>query len=85
MSNDCMLSTKDNPFNPFDDFISWFMFDVEKGYNSCGKLARIINLSDDMTQKEIDEEMNRAIDVIVSEDFTGTFIRKYATEPVPVQ
>ena len=32
-----------------------------------------------------DEEMNRAIDVIVSEDFTGTFIRKYATEPVPVQ
>ena len=23
-----MLSTIDNPFNPFEDFSSWFLFDV---------------------------------------------------------
>ena len=36
-----MLSTIDNPFNPFDDFDSWFHYDIEKGYNSCSYLARI--------------------------------------------
>jgi hypothetical protein len=61
-----MLSTIDNPFNPFDDFSSWFMFDVEKGYNCCSYLARIVNLSDDMSQNEVDEEIERAIDEIIT-------------------
>ena len=26
----CMLSTIDNPFNPFEDYSSWLMFDKEK-------------------------------------------------------
>ena len=60
-----MLTTFDNPFDPFEQFTSWFLFDVEKGYNSCGYLARIANLSDEMTQKEIDKEIERAIDEII--------------------
>ena len=60
-----MLTTFDNPFDPFEEFTSWFLFDVEKGYNSCGYLDRITNISDDMTQKEIDEEIERAIDEII--------------------
>ena len=27
-----MLTTVDNPFDPFEQFTSWFMFDEEKGY-----------------------------------------------------
>lgn len=68
MTNDCMLTTFDNPFDPFEDFISWFMFDNEKGYNCCGKVARIAKLSDDLSQNEIDEETERAIDEIVKYD-----------------
>ena len=31
--NNCALTTFDNPFDPFEQFNSWFMFDCEKGYN----------------------------------------------------
>ena len=47
-----LLTTNDNPFNPFDDFRSWYAFDTEKGYNSCGKLMRVAKVSDEMTDFE---------------------------------
>ena len=75
MENECMLTTFDNPFDPFEQFTSWFLFDVEKGYNSCSYLARIAKLSDDMTESEIDEEIERAIDEIIKYDFTNNFIK----------
>ena len=75
MANDCMLTTRDNPYNPFEQFSSWFMFDIEKGYYSCSRLARIAKFSEDMTQKEIDDENERAIDEIIKYDFTDTYIK----------
>jgi hypothetical protein len=66
MFDECMLTTSDNPFNYFTDFSSWYLFDMEKGYNSCGYLARIANLSDDMTQIERNQEIERAIDEIIA-------------------
>ena len=73
-NSEVMLTTLDNPYDPFEQFALWFLFDVEKGYNSCSYLARIVKLSDDMTQKEIDEEVERAIDEIIMYDFLN--IRK---------
>lgn len=72
MSNDLntnsevMLTTIDNPFNPFEQFTSWFLFDVEKGYNTCSYLARIVHLTEDMTEQERDAENERAIDEIIA-------------------
>ena len=63
-----MLTTVDNPFDPFDDFTSCFLFDIEKGYDSCGKVMRIAKLSDDLTEKEEDVEIERAIDEIIKYD-----------------
>ena len=73
MTNDCMLTTIDNPFNPFEDFTSWFLFDIEHRYNTFSRLARIAKLSDDFTQKEIDEENERAIDEIIKYDFLDIY------------
>lgn len=71
----CMLSTIDNPFNPFEDYSSWLMFDKEKGYDSAERLMRIAKLSDDMTQKEENEEIERAIDEIIKYDFLNVYTK----------
>ena len=71
----CMLTTIDNPFDPFEQFTSWLLFDKEKGYNSSERLMRIANISDDMTQKEIDEETERAIDEIIKYDFMNIYVK----------
>ena len=77
------LTTFDNPFDPFEDFNSWFMFDIEKGYNSCGRLMRIAKTTDDMTQKEENEEIERAIDEIIKYDFTNTYKKVTRTVEEP--
>ena len=71
----CMLTTIDNPFDPFEQFTSWLLFDKEKGYNSSERLMRIANISDDMTQKEVDEEIERAIDEIIKYDFMNIYVK----------
>ena len=73
MASECMLTTIDNPFDPFEQFTSWLMFDKEKGYDSCERVARIAKFSDDMTEKEIDEENERAIDEIIKYDFMNVY------------
>ena len=73
MQNEFMLTTIDNPFDPFEQFTSWFLFDVAKGYYSCSRLARIANLSDELSEKEVDEEIERAIDEIIKYDFTNIY------------
>ena len=69
-----MLTTFDNPFDPFEDFTSWFNFDIEKGYYTCSKLARITNNDDESrSQKEIDDDIERAIDDIITYDFMNIY------------
>ena len=68
-----MLTTIDNPFDPFEDFTSWMLFDKEKGYDSSERLMRIAQLSDDMTQKEVDDEIERAINEIIKYDFMNIY------------
>ncbi len=70
-----MLSTIDNPFNPFEDFKSWFLFDIEKGYNSCSYLGRIAKTSEQLSDAENDEEIERAIDEIIEYDLFNVYIK----------
>ena len=73
MSKQVMWTTIDNPFDPFEQFDSWFLFDVEKGYNSCDYLGRIAKSSEQLSDEENNEEIERAIDEIIKYDFTNTF------------
>jgi hypothetical protein len=73
-STDCMLTTIDNPYDPFEQFTSWFAFDVEKGYNTCGRLAKLVQISDEMSQKERDDEIDRAMNQMIELDFLNLYI-----------
>ena len=75
MANAFMLSTIDNPYDPFEQFASWLLFDKEKGYNSSERLDRIAKVTDDMTDNEINEELELAIDEIIKYDFMNVFIK----------
>ena len=74
------LTTKDNPYNPFTQFNEWFLFDVEKGYNSCSYLARITDDSEYETEEEAMVETERAIDEIIANDFLNIYTKVYNNE-----
>lgn len=69
----CMLTTFDNPFDPFTQFNDWYLFDIEKGYCSCSYLASIANTSYELSDKENDYEIERAIDEIIKYDFMNIY------------
>ena len=81
MANEVMLTTIDNPYNPFEQFDLWLLFDKEKGYNTCEYLARIVNLTNDMSEKEIEVATDRAIDDIIVNDPFGIY-KKVASEDI---
>ena len=78
---ECRLTTMDNPYDPFDQFTQWLLFDNEMGYNSCGKLDRIANVTNDMTEQEKHAEIERAIDTIIEYDFLNIFKKVKRTRP----
>lgn len=70
-----ILTTFDNPFNPFNDYDNWFQYDTENGYNSCSLLARIAKVHDNMTEAEKVKETNKAIDEIIKYDILNIYTR----------
>ena len=67
------LTTFDNPYDPFDDYTHWFLFDVEHCYNSSAYLARIAKTSDQFTDEENNAEIEKAIDEIIKYDFMNIY------------
>lgn len=68
VTHNAMLTTFDNPYDPFEQFSLWFLFDMQKGYNSCAYLGRIAQTSDKFSQEENEREVEAAIDEIVRND-----------------
>ena len=79
MSTLTMLTTVDNPFSPFDQYVEWFAFDYSHGYNTVGLLARIAKVSDELSEADQQDAIVAAIDEIVMENVTGMF-RKVTRE-----
>lgn len=63
-----MLTTIDNPFDPFEDFASWYVFDSKQGYDSCGLLSNVAETSDTYSDDENRFIIESAIDEIIELD-----------------
>jgi hypothetical protein len=70
-----MLSTVDNPWNPFTNFDEWYAFDVGHGYHSCAVLDRFARTSDALSDADNSLEISNAIDEIIKFDPFHRFIK----------
>lgn len=52
MSKKIMITTLDNPYDPFIQFDEWLMYDMFKGYFTCERLASISIVSDQLSDEE---------------------------------
>ena len=73
-----MLTTTDNPYNPFDNFDKWYAYDDvlarQQGRpNVCSYLARIARISNQLPEKLIDNAIESAIDEILEFNITGKY------------
>lgn len=70
-----MLTTKDNPYNPFTEFDAWIAFDNRMGYNTTALLARLAFLPDDLPESYETLIIQDTIDEIVNENVSGMWIK----------
>jgi hypothetical protein len=68
-----MLTTIDNPYNPFDDFRAWFNYDVSAGYNTISFLGRLVFTSNELSEFDQNLINEQVIDEIVFENITGLY------------
>lgn len=66
-----MLTTTDNPYNPFTEWDEWYAFDERARHHTCGLLARVVATSDDLHEVDQDEILAAAMDEIVRENVSG--------------
>jgi hypothetical protein len=66
-----MLTTVDNPFDPFTRFDEWLAYDTKLGYDTPGMLARITKISNDLSEPDQALAVQNAIDEIVTENVSG--------------
>lgn len=74
-----MLTTVDNPHDPFTDYDSWYQWDSRADYHTPEFLARIANVSVETSEADQAQAIEDAIDEIVKENITGMY-RKVTRE-----
>ena len=73
---DVMLTTIDNPFNPFEQFVDWYMFDCQKGYNTYSRIARLMPADDEsLSSIEKDRIEDNIMDRMIQHDPLGIYTK----------
>ena len=70
-----MLSTDDNPHDPFDDYPQWYAYDQRMGYHTSDFIARIVQTSGELTEQMQVMHIAQAVDEAVRENTQGNYIK----------
>ena len=73
-----MLTTTDNPYNPFIQYALWSQYDIAAGYHTEALLGRLAALSEDLGDKSNALALSLAIDEIVKYNVSGMHTKVYA-------
>lgn len=68
-----MLTTIDNPHDPFEEFDAWQAWDERAGYYTSNFLARVVVTSHELSEKDNELAIDQAIDEIVKENVLGIY------------
>lgn len=62
VDEEVMITTRDNPYNPFTQWRDWWAFDTQQGYNSWQLVARKSGIVTDMPDRLRRIQINLVID-----------------------
>lgn len=77
-----MLTTIDNPFDPFTQYREWYQWDVQSGYHSVSLLGRIVRTSNELSDVDQLLAVQDAINEIVLENVSGAHTKIAASAAV---
>ena len=68
-----MLTTTDNPYDPFTQFEMWNRWDEEMGYYTTNYYARVSTVSGEMSEEEQREAHEDTLQEIVDHNVLGIY------------
>ena len=80
-----LLSTLDNPYDPFTQFNEWNQYDILKGYNTLAYLGRVTNFPEEATESEKNDVIDSAIAQAIELNITGNYIKVIEGEFIRVR
>ena len=78
-----MLTTDDNPHNPWTDFDGWYAWDERAGYHTTSFLSRLIRTSDEASELDQHQAYEQAIQEAVEHNTLGIY-RKITRDQKPI-
>lgn len=72
-----MLSTPDNPYNPFENFDDWYACDEDRGHHTSSYIARLVFTSEAFSEDANQVAINDAVQRIYTANPKGMYIIYY--------
>lgn len=70
-----MITTEDNPYDPFTQFDEWNALDKQLGYNTLSLIARLCYSSPELSETRQKEIYYETLEDILSLNLTGNYKR----------
>lgn len=70
-----MLTTTDNPFNPFTQFDEWNAYDLKEGWFTLSYLGRVVKSSDELSESDQHKAFELGVQEILDNDAFGVYVR----------